>query len=70
MGIQFGEIHNLVRTYQRVLNLDQPDKPNGDPAATDQDDRVSISPEARDLQQASACVTRKPGSHSSNRSDR
>lgn len=61
MGIESGAIHNLVRTYQRVLNLEEsaqgpPDLPPGDP-----DDRVTISEEARQLQQGAL----KPGQHGS-----
>lgn len=51
MSIQFSQIHNLVRTYQRVLNLDQSGQPQSDGPASEQDDRVSISPEAYKLQQ-------------------
>lgn len=51
MSIQFSEIHNLVRTYQRVLNLDQSGQSQSDGPASEQDDRVSISPEAYKLQQ-------------------
>ena len=51
MSIQFSQIHNLVRTYQRVLNLDQPGQSQSEGPASEQDDRVSISPEAYKLQQ-------------------
>ncbi len=52
MSIQFSQIHNLVRTYQRVLNLDQSGQSQSDGPASEQDDRVSISPEAYKLQQS------------------
>lgn len=50
MGIHFGDLHNLVRTYQRVLNLDVPE-PTPQPRESVQDPeiRVSISPKAREL---------------------
>ena len=47
MGIEFSQIHNLVRTYQRILTL-PPSKQlreSKNDAATE--DRISISPEAR-----------------------
>ncbi|MEW6542418.1 MAG: hypothetical protein AB1411_02280 [Nitrospirota bacterium] len=52
MSIQFSDIHNLVRTYQRVLNLDQPDPVKSRAKTADPEDRVSISLEARGLQHA------------------
>jgi len=58
MGTQFSAIHNLVRTYQRVLNLEPADHPKRDRSASGTDDRVSISSEARDLRQASL-ISRK-----------
>lgn len=51
MSIQFSQIHNLVRTYQRVLNLDEAGQSQPEGSAWERDDRVSISPEARKLQQ-------------------
>jgi hypothetical protein len=53
MSIQFGAIHNLVRTYQRVLNLESSAQ-TPEAAAAEADDRVSISKEARQLQQGAA----------------
>ncbi len=44
-----GEIHNLVRTYQRVLNLDPPEAKPADAPPAERKDRVSISSEARGL---------------------
>jgi hypothetical protein len=58
MGTQFSAIHNLVRTYQRVLNLEPSDHPKRGQPALGAGDRVSISSEARGLQQASL-VSRK-----------
>lgn len=48
MGIQFGEIHNLVRTYHRLLHLpaEGPDKPSQPEERAA--DRISISREARE----------------------
>lgn len=46
MGIEVHQIHNLVRTYQRVLQPAPAAKPND--AANHQDDRVSVSAEARE----------------------
>lgn len=56
MSIQSGAIHNLVRTYQRVLNLESSPQTPETPAP-EADDRVSISREARQLQQGAS----KPG---------
>jgi len=48
MSAAFREIQNVLRTYQRQLRL--PDAPARQPAETrEQDDRVTISPEARTL---------------------
>lgn len=44
MGIEFSQIHNLVRTYQRILNLPPSKQARGDRAT---EDRISISPQAR-----------------------
>ena len=49
MSIQFGEIHNLVRTYQRVLKLDQIEPISPTPGVAKQADRVSISRQAREM---------------------
>lgn len=53
MNVQFSEIHNVIRTYQRILRLDPPDAPKAGPPASEGDDRVSISHQARELQGAS-----------------
>ena len=49
MSIQFSEIHNLVRTYQRVLKLEPVEPVQPVQTATKQADRVSISRQAREL---------------------
>jgi|CXWL01.1.fsa_nt_gi hypothetical protein len=49
MSIQFSDIHNLIRTYQRVLSLDGKDSPaRGTQKAGQARDSVTISPEARE----------------------
>jgi hypothetical protein len=45
MPIEFTHLHNLVRTYQRSLRVNESMKPGANAEA---DDRVSISGEARD----------------------
>jgi hypothetical protein len=50
MPIEFTHLHNLVRTYQRSLHLNEPAPPSTSHAHTDKDDRVSISREAREEQ--------------------
>lgn len=67
MSIQGSEIHNLVRTYQRVLNLDQSGPSSSEGPASERDDRVSISPEARKLQQGLGKVGQSHGTTSSRR---
>ena len=52
MSIQFSEIHNLVRTYQRVLKLEPVEPVQPVQSSTKQADRVSISRQARELVQA------------------
>jgi hypothetical protein len=47
MGIEFSQIHNLVRTYQRILPVPLSQSPHEDKDAGEVEDRVSISPEAR-----------------------
>ena len=59
VSIQFSEIHNLVRTYQRVLKLEALAGPTPAPTASEGEDRVSISREAHTLRQ----VTDKGRSH-------
>lgn len=53
MGIEFSQIHNLVRTYQRILNVPSSKEPRGDRAVTEQEDRISISPQARGQEEPS-----------------
>lgn len=59
MSIHFDQIHNIVRTYQRVLDLEPSEGPrtsrsSQDQGGTEGNDKVSISSEARQLQQASS----------------
>ena len=46
MGIEVHQIHNLVRTYQRALQPTASERTRDDAPAR-QEDRVSVSPEAR-----------------------
>lgn len=46
MGIEVHQIHNLVRTYQRALQP-TPAEPARDETPSRQEDRVSVSQEAR-----------------------
>lgn len=49
MAIETHQIHNIVRTYQRALREETPaHKPAR--AASHQEDRVSVSAEARERQ--------------------
>ncbi len=49
MSIAFNQIHNIVRTYQRMLHLPERQATTSlEP--TDREDRVSISAEARELE--------------------
>ena len=48
MSIEFGLLHNLIRTYQRSLHVNESVKPVAPLHHTEPDDRVSISGEARD----------------------
>jgi hypothetical protein len=47
MAIEVGQIHNLVRTYQRALEgrVEQTHEPQA--PAQPETDRLSVSPEAR-----------------------
>lgn len=50
MSIVLGDLHNLVRTYQRVLDLDATEPvPRSRESAQDPEIRVSISSRAREL---------------------
>ena len=54
MGIAVHQIHNLVRTYQRVL---QPAPSEKAPEPTSRrDDRVSVSAEARERRQSEPAI--------------
>ena len=48
MAIEFSQIHNLVRTYQRILNVPSNTPSRGDRTETASVDRVSLSPQARE----------------------
>jgi hypothetical protein len=48
MPIEFTLLHNLIRTYQRSLHLNESPKPSVLSPHAKPDDRVSISGEARD----------------------
>jgi hypothetical protein len=48
VGIEFSQIHNLVRTYQRILNVPSSMQSRGDRTDGATEDRVSISPQARE----------------------
>jgi len=48
MGIEFSQIHNLVRTYQRMLNAPPSTQVSGERTTREPADRVSISPQARE----------------------
>jgi hypothetical protein len=62
VSIQFSEIHNLVRTYQHVLKLDSKHPPATDGSETPQEDRVTLSQQARALQSAQPpAPVKKPG---------
>ena len=47
MPIEFSQIHNLVRTYQRILPVPASQPSHEDKDVVEAEDRVSISPEAR-----------------------
>lgn len=47
MALAVQQLHNLVRTYQRVLQTDLPAQ-TSEPAFEHQEDSVSISAEARE----------------------
>lgn len=53
MGIEFSQIHNLVRTYQRILQVPTSQSPHEDRDVAEAEDRVSISPEAREQEDPS-----------------
>ena len=48
MPIEFTHLHNLVRTYQRSLHVNEPMKHPTSDTSAEVDDRVSISGKARD----------------------
>jgi hypothetical protein len=48
MGIEFSQIHNLVRTYERILDVPSSKQVREDRVGTAAEDRISISPQARE----------------------
>jgi hypothetical protein len=48
MPIEFTHLHNLVRTYQRSLHVNESMKPSTSSTNAEMEDYVSISGEARD----------------------
>lgn len=50
MGIEFNQIHNLVRTYQRILNFPRNERVEEEAAGSTPEDKVSISSDARELE--------------------
>lgn len=63
MGIEFSQIHNLVRTYQRILNVPSSHSPHEDRDVAEAEDRVSISPEARAQKEPSRTDSTSEGFH-------
>jgi hypothetical protein len=61
MSIEFNAIHNVVRTYQRMLHADALPPSKAERAGGGRPDRVTISREARMLQEASAGPVAEPG---------
>lgn len=58
MSIEFGAIHNLIRTYQRVLKLPHSES-SPTAGAVAERDRLSISAEAREQEE----INRVAGTH-------
>jgi hypothetical protein len=53
MPIEFSQIHNLVRTYQRILDVPSRARSRGDGTGRVTEDQVSISPQAREYEEQS-----------------
>lgn len=51
MAIEFSQIHNLVRTYQRILDVPPRGPARGDGTGRATEDHVSISPQAREYEE-------------------
>lgn len=51
MSIEFSQIHNLVRTYQRILNGPSRAQSRGEGTGRATEDQVSISPQARESEE-------------------
>ncbi len=71
MSIEFGAIHNLVRTYQRALKLPHADAAPTSAANVEQD-RLFISEEAREQKEKNRpqSVDEKPVRHNPYGKDR
>jgi hypothetical protein len=63
MGIEFSQIHNLVRTYQRILQVPTSQSSHEDKDVVEAEDRVSISPEARAQKEPSRTDQSSGGFH-------
>ena len=63
MGIEFSQIHNLVRTYQRIVNVPSSHSPHEDRDIAEAEDRVSISLEARAQKEPSRTDSISGGFH-------
>ena len=63
MGIEFSQIHNLVRTYQRILPVPEGQSSHEDQDGAEAEDRVSISPEARAQHEPSRTDSLSGGFH-------
>jgi hypothetical protein len=63
MGIEFSQIHNLVRTYQRILQVPTSQSSHEDKDVAEVEDRVSISPEARAQKEPSRTDPTSGGVH-------
>lgn len=59
MSIQFSDIHNLVRTYQRILKV-APERPARTGGGERTEDRISLSREVRELRRPEEPVGPNP----------
>ena len=48
MAIEFTQIHNVVRTYQRAIEISPSVRQDAEQAGQVKGDQVSISPDARE----------------------
>lgn len=51
MAIEFSQIHNLVRTYQRILDVPSRAQSREGGTGRAMEDQVSISPQAREYEE-------------------